>query len=163
MKTKWYMYLVALMGVFVMSACDDDDNPVKVSDSVKEAFHAQFPNAQRVEWEMKKGYYVADFWGNVEMEAWYDSNGKWCMTETDLGINMSQLPEAVQNAFQASAYNMWIVDDLDKYERPDMTFYLIEIEFSGKKDRNLYYAVDGTLLKDEEDKGRDEVYPDTTF
>jgi hypothetical protein len=58
---------------------------------------------------------------------------------------------------------MWIVDDLDKYERPDMTFYLIEIEFSGKKDRNLYYAVDGTLLKDEEDKGRDEVYPDTTF
>ena len=163
MKNKMYFLFVALLSMSVLTGCDDDDNPVKVSDSLKNTFHGQFPNANKVEWEMKRGYYVADFWDGVEKEAWYDANGKWVMTETDYGRNITLLPQAVQDAYQASAYNMWIVDDVDKYERADMTFYLIEVETAGKKDRNLFYAESGALLKDAEDKGNDEVYPDFTF
>ena len=163
MKNKVYFLFVALLSMSMLVSCDDDDNPVKVSDSIKNAFYAQFPNVSKVEWETKRGYYVADFWDGVEKEAWYDSNGKWVMTETDYGRNITQLPQAVQDAYQTGTYTMWIVDDVDKYERADMTFYLIEVESAGKKDRNLFYSENGTLLKDAEDKGNDEVYPDITF
>ena len=154
MKNLFNVLFFALISLNVLTGCDDDDNPVRVSESLKNTFYAQFPNATRVEWEMKRGYCVAEFWDSAEMETWYNSNGSWCMTETDLGRSVNQLPKAVQEAFQASEYNQWKVDDLDKYERPDMTFYKVEVESAGKRDRNLFYAEDGILLKNEEEKNK---------
>jgi hypothetical protein len=55
------------------------------------------------------------------------------------------------------------VDDIDKYERPKDVFYLIEVETKGEKDRDLFYASDGTLLKDEADRENNEVKPDIVF
>jgi len=55
------------------------------------------------------------------------------------------------------------VDDIDKYERTDRTFYLIEIETKGQQDRDLFFGEDGTLLKDEVDRENNDVTPDTTF
>ena len=56
-----------------------------------------------------------------------------------------------------------LVGEIAKDERPDRTFYLIEVEKAGQQDRNLFYAEDGTLLKDEADTRNDEVLPNISF
>lgn len=165
MKKNFYLMFVALFGVLALTSCNnDDDHPANLSDAARSAFEAQYPSARSVDWDVKGAYHVAEFHDNgVETDVWYDANGNWCMTETDLGRDLTKLPTAVQTAFQASAYSAWRVDDIDKYVRTDRTFYLIEVETSGQKDRDLYYAEDGTLLKDVEDAPNDDVTPATTF
>lgn len=166
MKTNLWKWLLVYCSVLVLSACDDDDDypSSKVPESVQAALEAKYPAINKVEWEKKSSYYVAEFRDNgVDTEVWFDSNAVWCMTETDLRTDLNVLPGLIKNAFETGQYADWVVDDIDKYERPDRTFYLIEIEKSGQRDRDLFYAEDGTLLKDAEDSGNDEVLPNISF
>ena len=167
MKTRLFGVFWALMGVVVLTGCDNDDDDIRVSDVPKEVmntFEAKFPNVSRAEWENKLGYYVADFWQEgMETQVWIDSKAEWKMTELDLGVNLQLLPEAVRNAFQNGQYANWRVDDIDKYERTDGTFYLIEIETKGEQDRDLFFAPDGSILKDEVDRENNEVTPSTVL
>lgn len=166
MKKRFNWFFLALFGAVVMTSCEKEDD-LRVSDVpnvVMNSFEANFPNASRAEWEKKQGYIVADFWQEgMETHVWYNPNGDWLMTEYDLGVNVSALPQAVQSAFQSGQYGTWRVDDIDKYERPNDTFYLIEVETKGERDRDLYYAPDGTLLKDEVDRENNEVTPGIVF
>ena len=166
MKTKFYGLFLALFGAVVLTSCDKEDD-IRISDvpsAVMNSFDANFPNASRAEWEKKSGCIVADFWQDgMDMSAWYNPNGEWLMTESDLGVNLSVLPQAVQDAFKSSQYANWHVDDIDKYERPNNVFYLIEIETKGESDRDLFFAPDGLLLKDDVDKENNEVTPSIVF
>lgn len=166
MKTNLYGLIWALFAVVVLTGCDKDDD-IRVSDvpqAVMNTFEAKFPNVTSVEWEKKSGYYVADFWQEgIETHVWIDTKADWKMTELDFGTNLGLLPDAVQNAFLNGQYANWRVDDIDKYERPDKIFYLIEIETKGQQDRDLFFAEDGSLLKDEVDKENNDVTPSTTF
>lgn len=161
-----YYLCVAFVSLVLMSSCEKEDD-IRWSDvpqAVVNSFEAKFPNAGRTEWEKKRGYYVVELWyQQVETQAWFEKNGTWRMTETDLGHAVANLPEAVQKAFANSQYATWRVEDLDKYERPADTFYLIEVETNGQRDRDLYFAPDGTLLKDEMDRDNHEVTPDFSF
>lgn len=166
MKTDLWKFLFLFCSVVMLSACDhDDDLPSsKVPETVKSAFEAKFPAVVKAEWEKKSGYYVAEFRDNgLDMEAWYDSDAIWCMTETDLRTDLNELPGLVKNAFETSEYMDWRVDDIDKYERPSGVFYLIEVEKSGQHDRDLFYDEDGTLLKDVVDKENNNVLPNISF
>lgn len=166
MKTKWFYLLVLALGCsFAFTSCEDDDNDdVKVAEELKLALRSKYPNASHVEWETRSGYYVAEFYDNgTELDAWFSADAVWKMTETDLGIDVNKLPAVVKDAFMGSNYSTWSVDDIDQYEREDMTFYLIEIEKRGEKDRNLYYNEQGGLLKDVEDAPNDDVLPTTQF
>ena len=166
MKEYSWKWLLMVCVVALLPACDDDDDysSSKVPDTVLAALEAKYPAVRGVEWDKKSGYYVADFRDNgVETEVWFDSNAVWCMTEIDLRTDLNALPGLVKNAFQTSQYTDWVVDDIDRYERPDRTFYLIEVEKAGQQDRNLFYAEDGTLLKDEADTRNDEVLPNISF
>ena len=166
MKTDLWKFLFLFCSVVMLSACDhDDDLPSsKVPETVKSAFEAKFPAVVKAEWEKKSGYYVAEFRDNgLDMEAWYDSDAIWCMTETDLHTDLNELPGLVKNAFETSEYMDWRVDDIDKYERPSGVFYLIEVEKSGQQDRDLFYDEDGTLLKDVVDKENNNVLPNISF
>lgn len=166
MKTNLYGLIWALFAVVVLTGCDKDDD-IRVSDvpqAVMNTFEAKFPNVTSVEWEKKSGYYVADFWQEgIETHVWIDTKADWKMTELDFGTNLGLLPDAVKNAFLNGQYANWRVDDIDKYERPDKIFYLIEIETKGQQDRDLFFAEDGSLLKDEVDKENNDVTPSTTF
>lgn len=167
MKTKIFGLFWALLGVVTFTGCDNDDDDIRVSDvpnAVMNTFEAKFPNVSRAEWENKLGYYVADFWQEgLETHVWIDSKAEWKMTELDFGVNLQLLPEAVRNAFQGGQYGNWRVDDIDKYERADRTFYLIEVETGGQQDRDLFFGEDGTLLKDEVDRENNDVTPDTAL
>lgn len=166
MKTRFYGLFLGLLSVVLLTGCDKEDD-IHVSDvpkAVLNTLEAKFPNVSRAEWESKQGYYVAEFWQEgIDTHVWIDSKAEWKMTELDFGMNIQFLPEAVRNAFLNGQYANWQVDDIDKYERPDRTFYLIEIETKGEKDRDLFFAEDGSILKDEVDRENNDVTPTTTF
>lgn len=163
-KARFFGLFLALFGVVVLTSCDKEDD-IRLSDvpvAVMNAFELKYPNVGYAEWEKKKGYYVADFWQEgMDTHVWIDSNAEWKMTELDFGPNIQLLPQAVQDAFQGGKYANWRVDDIDKYERYDRTFYLIEVETKGEKERDLYYDERGVLLKDEVDRENNDITPDT--
>lgn len=152
MKLKFLFLLAAVSAFIILSACNDDDDHYNPDKAVKEAFETKYPAATRVEWEKKGKYQVADFRdNNKEMSAWFDADGNWYMTETDL-TGIEELPEAVKTAFRKSEYAQWKVEDIDMLERKDSeTIYIIEVE-NGKQDIDLYYSADGILIKSVADK-----------
>ncbi|MCM1312740.1 MAG: PepSY-like domain-containing protein [Bacteroides sp.] len=162
MRKYIYLLAIALCSALTLGSCSDDDDNVSVPEAVQTAFTAKYPNANRVGWEIKSGFYVAEFHENAtETEVWFSKEGTWNMTETDYGRNISLIPATVKSAFESSEYSTWSIDDVSKYEREDITFYLIEIESRGQKDRHLFYGEDGTLIKDIAESGNDDIFPFT--
>ncbi|MDR0659690.1 MAG: PepSY-like domain-containing protein [Prevotellaceae bacterium] len=147
MKTKLLLLAALVIGfTFSIQSCNDDDNHGINNSAVENAFAAKYPSINRVDWEIKGNYYVADFWLNgLECEAWFTWDGDWQLTETD--ITFDQLPAAVKTAFGQSEFASWRIDDVDMLERKDMEVaYVVEVE-QGNQEYDLYYAADGTLIK----------------
>ena len=157
MKRNIFGILLAVCSMLAFSACEKEDD-VLVSDvpqAVLNTFKAKYPNILP-EWESKQGYYVAEFFQEgIETEMWITAQGEWAMTEMDMGMNLNLLPQPVLDAFKASTYATWQVDDMDKYERTDRTFYLIEVETAGQADRDLFYNQDVV------DKDNNDITPNT--
>lgn len=153
MKTRLFVLLLAVSSAMFVGCSDNDDDFIP-DDVVVNSFNTKYPDAKRVSWETKDSYKVADFvYDNKETEAWYDAQGKWYMTETD--ISFDQLPVPIQEAFVLSQYSGWKVDDVDMIERFNTeTIYVIEVE-KGKEEIDLYYTADGLLVKEvAEDTGK---------
>ena len=140
MKLEKYFLLLALgVFAFALQSCDDDDNDgISVPAELSNALAKEHPNAQRIEWETKGAYYVADFHeDNFEKEAWFTKDGVWQMTETDL--RYADLPAPVRSSYESSTYyNVWKVEDVDKLERKEMAVvYIIEVEKGNQEMGNL--------------------------
>ncbi len=162
MKKNLYWVLVAMLVMTFAQGCDREYDLRSVDPVLEIALASKFPTAKWVEWEKNRGFYVAEFYdAGTEIHVWYKKDGEWCMTETDLGRNVSALPEMAQEYLAGGAYSNWGIDDIDKYERPGEVFYLVEVETSGKRDRDLYFSNDGTLIKDSEDRG--DILPTTVL
>ncbi len=146
MKANKIFFALLAGGMLVWTGCDNDDNYVP-DEAVVTAFNTRYPDAKRVEWESKKGFRVADFMLDAkETEAWFDTNGNWLLTETDLLF--SELPTDVQTEFVVSLYGTWRVEDVDVLTRPDAAMvYVIEVE-KGEQEVDIYYTEDGTLLRE---------------
>ncbi|MEG1615755.1 MAG: PepSY-like domain-containing protein [Bacteroidales bacterium] len=155
---KNLLLLALAASAFTMQSCEKDDDVTTVPAAVAESFSAKYPKATRVSWEYEDGYLIADFYNenNQEAEAWFDHKGVWYLTETD--ISFTYLPTAVKDAFGASKYAAWKIDDVDMVERANQDlFYVIEVE-SGKLEYDLYYDADGTLTKEEIDSNKEHEY-----
>lgn len=143
MKQKLSLWLA---GIFILAACHDnkDNGP---NASVTQAFQAKYPHATQVKWEKKNSYMTADFvLEQHSRTAWFDENGQWYMTETELD-HLHQLPEQVQAGFAGSEYAHWTTDDIDQLERLDAeTIYVIEVK-KEKQEYDLYFSADGILIK----------------
>lgn len=153
---------IAVMAVTMtgFSSCsDDDDDLVTVDPAYTNALSAIYPGvADKAEWEVKGEYYVAEFRNDQrqDVDVWFAQGAKWAMTEIDLGRNPLSLPDAVSASYAANDRSIdWTIDDIEYYERPDIVFYVIEIEKAGQRDRDLYYSPDGSLIKDVESDGID--------
>lgn len=146
MKTKLSVLALAICGMLAFSSCDDDDNNYQPDTTVTKSFDTKYPNADRVKWENKNGYQVADFHeGKNDAEAWFDNNGNWLLTKTE--IDYGQLPQLVRESLEKGEYSEWRRKDIDKVERFNTaTVYVIEVE-QGNQEIDLYYAEDGTLIK----------------
>ncbi|MBM6758119.1 PepSY-like domain-containing protein [Bacteroides mediterraneensis] len=149
---KFAFWAMMTLSVVSLTSCDKDDDHVRVSADLQAAFDSRYPNASRVDWERNGGFYEAEFVGNgYENKAWFTPDGAWVMTEYDIPFN--QLPQAVLDAFAASAYATWRVDDVDMIEKSGMEMiYVIEVE-SGEREYELCYLEDGTLLRENTEWG----------
>ncbi len=158
MKNPFCIFFL-IVSLISLTGCAQDYDLRHVGVEFTEALRADYPEAGSVEWERNRGWYVAEFMGKEgEMKVWYDKDAQWRMTETDLRRDGSQLPAEVLEAFTASGYASWKMEDVDKYERPGEVFYLIEIENHTDRERMLFYSLSGKLLKDVRE--RDDVFPD---
>lgn len=163
MKTKLFLLGALLCGTVAFTACNDDDDHYTPGDKVVNEFNTKYPQAKNVTWETKAGYNVADFFdGDYETEAWFNEQGLWVMTETD--IPYAALPAAVKQSFETSLYKDWRVDDVDKLERSDTDgpVYVIEVE-QGETDVDLYYSETGVLIKEIKDQDNEEGYQPVTI
>lgn len=163
MNTKFIFSLLALCTLFLGTACDDDndDNRYTPDAVITKAFTEKYPDAQRISWENKHGYEVADFYlGNQDTEAWFDNQGKWILTETE--IPLSILPSAIRDDIAAGPYAQWVVkNEVDKIERPDTpTLYIVEVE-KGEQEMDLYYTENGALIKEVPDDDNNNSYQPT--
>ena len=145
MKNKLSILALVISGTLLVS-CEKENGGLVVDRTVNDAFRNRYSSATRAEGEFKQGYYVVDFWLNgVEVEAWFDSQGVWHMSETD--VKFVDLPEAVRTAFFASEWAAARIEDVDKLEYPDREIsYVIEIEQAGV-DYDLWFSPDGVLVK----------------
>lgn len=160
MNTKFFSLLLALCGLFLGTACDDDndDNRYTPASAITKALAEKYPDAQRISWENKHGYEVADFYlGNYDTEAWFDNQGNWIFTETE--IPLSILPAAIRDNIAAGPYAQWVIkNEIDKIERPDApTFYIVEVE-KAEQEMDLYYTEDGALIKEVADDDDNHTY-----
>ena len=145
MRTKLLITSAVLCGL-VFAGCDKDEDGIRVDPGIEKAFQTRYPSANRVEWEKKAGYYVAEFWNNnAETEAWFSGDAVWHMTETD--VRYDDLPLAVRDGFMASDYADWRIDDIDMLECAGVeTVYIIEVE-QGNREYDLYFSTEGVLVK----------------
>jgi len=157
MKTTFITAFILLTTFLAFSSCKSDG--YIPPQNVVNAFKAQYPSAKRVEWEVKNTYQVAEFYvGSTEFEAWFDNDGKWIMTESDIKYN--SLPVVIRNSFESGEYAKWKVEDIDKLERAGMeTLYIIEVEL-GEQEIDLHYLENGTLVKTVTDKDHQGYLPE---
>lgn len=158
MKQKLMIVAAASAAVF-LSSCSERHNVEiyeGVPEAVVEAFAGMYPDATDVDWSEKDIYWVATFGetptktASGRNSAWYDETGNWYMTEQNW--TNDRLPSAVADAFAASEYGSWRIEDIDYIRRYGVeTVYVLEVE--GEKDGiwmevDLYYTESGVLVKE---------------
>lgn len=161
MKTKLFTLWAIVCSIFILISCDNDDNYTP-NEAVTSAFKSKYPMAKNLTWETKAGYNVADFHNDsYEAEAWFNEEGQWFMTETD--IPFTALPQAVKDSFNISIYKEWKIDDVDKIERSNTgVLYIIEVE-QGQNEMDLRYAENGVLISAVADDNNEESYQPFTI
>lgn len=153
MKTSVFIFMLLGIAGLALTGCNNKKS-YKPDARIISAMNAKYPKAARIEWEQKHDYQVAEYYDNgVESEAWFDNNGRWLMTESD--VKYTALPAAVRNGFEKSIYAGWKKDDIDKIERDGMApVYVIEVEKEGQ-DMDLYFTAGGMMVKAVNDDARE--------
>ena len=120
----------------------------KIPAEVTDAFTARYPHATKVEWRDKLHYFEASFQLNgSSIMASFSSNGEWEGSERELDFN--QLPDEVRDGFLKSKYADRQKKDI--YELQELgkpLQYRISVQKSGIQKKNLYFDVNGRLLKE---------------
>lgn len=168
MKKHLLHLMLGLLVACAATACESDDDGYKAPEAVQKALLARYPDATRIGWKQQNGYEKADFerpdtqlpGGYSDCTAWFDGSGDWHMTESEIAF--ATLPQAVRDAFAASEYASWHIDEVERIERKGLeTLYNIEIEgrsaTGAETDVELYYTADGILVRTVVDRDDDEM------
>lgn len=148
MKRLMTAFAVLAAAAMTLLSCEkyEDGKPAK---GVRDEFAEMYPDAKDVEWEAEAGYWKVSFeLGKApdvkECEAWYDAQGNWVRTETD--IVASALPQSVKDALAASEYASAVIsdNDVDFVQTPEGDYYQLELNFNGVKIR-LNVSEDGDV------------------
>ena len=138
--------LIALAAGF--SACDKDgdlkpgDVPVGVQQIFNKMVLADGVAWDAVKWEKDRLGYKAEFRNEagVEVEMWFNDSA-WLRTETD--VRRANLPQYVIDKV-AAEHPGYSIDDADLVQEPGATYYELELEKDGKRDKIVRIDATGT-------------------
>lgn len=140
----------AAMVISAAVACDkyDDGRP---SRDVRSEFSRMYPGAWDVEWEYKGGIWEVSFEtgsrpNGTEHEAWYDMDGNWMQTVTD--VFLSAVPQKIKDFILSSEFGtgQFADNDAEYYQTPEGNFYRFEIRVDGHNIR-IDVTEDGKVTK----------------
>ncbi len=120
----------------------------KIPADVTDAFTTRYPHATRVEWKDKLHYFEATFELNGStITADFSSKGEWEGSECK--VNFDQLPDEVKDGFEKSKYADWQKNsayEVQELGKPMQ--YRFSVQKSGIQKKNLYFDINGKLLKE---------------
>ena len=137
--------LSVMASSFWLISCSQDIPAANVPSIVQNALQSKFVDATDIEWEKKKNFYEAEFdMNNIDHKAHIDPNGHVIMYKME--IRKEELPQAVASAI-SRGHAGYDIDDAEKMEKDGMTYYQVELDAKGKKDKKLVYTTDGDLAQ----------------
>ena len=133
MRSFWIVVSV-IVSFFVLS-CEKYEDGVP-DRSVRAAFDTMYPKAMNVEWELENFYWKVSFdivvgLKRTEHEAWYESDGTWVKTVTEMP--WSSVPQIIKDYLASSIYGEDVIDDneVEYIVTPTEKYYRIEILHGG--------------------------------
>lgn len=159
-KTEMDLYYSA-DGLLVKQVADTGDGydyadyiPARPSDSVRQFIAGSYPQARIIDIDYEHGMTEVEILdARIFRELLFDASGGWVHTKT--GVRYRELPTAVRQALEASAYAHYRIDDIDHYDTPSGEYYRFELE-SVEGDLKLAVTPAGGLTV----IGQDPSYPD---
>ncbi|MGC1390527.1 MAG: PepSY-like domain-containing protein [Bacteroidales bacterium] len=145
---------VAFFAIYCVQA-QEKSKKVEVPSTVKSAFEAKYPKAEKVNWGLEKqGEYEAEFVLNgIESSANFDSKGQFLEFETE--IKESELPQSIK-ATLSKNFAGYKIGEVAKSTN-DKGIVNYEMEASKGKDKfEISFDANGKLLNKKTSKGGDE-------
>jgi len=142
---KKLMFIIA--SVFLMATAAQAQFR-SVPGSVTDSFKLRYPNAKDVSWRDNIGSFQATFkQDSATLIAKYSNKGEWQSTEKK--IKADAIPAAVKDGLAKSKYADWRVGTVTERKLPgNKTIYIVFVSKSDVNRKNLTFASDGQLLKD---------------
>lgn len=141
---KSIILFITAVSVSLVS-CGQDIPASKVPSVVQNTLQSKFANAVDIEWEKKNNFYEAEFdIDKIDYKAHIDASGKLMICKMDMKVN--ELPAVVATAI-SNEHKGYEIDDADKLEKNGTTYYQVELDAKGKKDKQLVYTADGKLAQ----------------
>lgn len=117
-------------GTLIKVVADNDNNdlfPVEMPKTINDIITEMYPGATILDFDTEfNGYEVDIRHNNIYKDVYFDTKNAWVRTEWD--IRVSDVPTIVIAAFNASDYKDYRIEDAEQIERPDGTFYKLELE-----------------------------------
>lgn len=123
-----------------------DDNPQggQSENSVENAVQKLYEGARIIEIDREYNKVEVDIvHDNIGKEITFDAQLNWLYTQWDVWTR--NLPESIQGYIQSN-YAGSRIDDAEYYEMPSGSYYEVEIEQSGDRDRNLWFDAQGNSV-----------------
>ena len=141
---KSIILLITVASVSLVS-CGQDIPASKVPSVVQNTVQSNFASAVDIEWEKKNNFYEAEFdIDKIDYKAHVDASGK--LMSCKISMKVSELPAVITTAI-SNEHTGYEIDDADKLEKDGATYYQVELDARGKKDKQLVYTADGRLAQ----------------
>lgn len=119
--------------------------PTPSPDAITNLIQERYPNATILEIDTDNQYTEVDILDNrIHKEVIFDAQEQWLYTEWE--IRQTEVPAIVMNAFNASEYANYRIDDIHCVERTDGLYYAFDLEL-GDRDYIATFDAEGNLIK----------------
>lgn len=131
----------------LLKAVPDDDNdnfqPTVVPQAITDAINEMYPGATILEFDSEKtGFEVDILHNNIYKDVYFNTGNEWLYTEWD--IKEVNLPAIIMNAYKASDYKDYRIDDIDVIENPAGISYVLELE-KGNDEVKMTISAEGKI------------------
>lgn len=131
----------------LLKAVPDDDNhnfqPTVVPQAITDAINEMYPGATVLEFDSEKtGFEVDILHNNIYKDVYFNTGNEWLYTEWD--IKEANVPSIVMNAYKASEYKDYRIDDIDVIENPAGISYVLELE-KGNDEVKMTISAEGKI------------------